>query len=180
MCGVIAFLLLIGFMLFIAVALMGWKTVVGIPTGLITAILVVAVIAAGIEKLRMRNPEYRKRKKQEELKRKKEEVKRTWEETKKKEEERKRQYARIIAQFGKLVTYDEYLAGMTCIGLSPYCRGKKSRGAVVCKNCYLAQGFDRPIGFAQSGGGATKDELGQMVVARLGYHKVGPGQWRWD
>ncbi len=75
---------------------------------------------------------------------------------------------------------EDYVTGTACIGLSPYCKGRKSRGAIVCKNCYLAQGFDRPIGFAQSGGGATKGELGQMVVARLGYQKVGPGQWRRD
>lgn len=169
MFGVIAFLLLIGFMLFIAVALMGWELVIGLPVALGIAWLV----TMAIERLRTRNPEYRRRKEQEKLKSAREEAKR-------KEEEHERRHIGIIAQFGNIVTYEEYLAGTTCIGLSPYCKGRKSRGAIVCKNCYLAQGFDRPIGFAQSGGGATKDELGQMVVARLGYHRVGPGQWQRD
>ena len=67
--------------------------------------------------------------------------------------------------------FEKYVAGTVCVGLSPYCRGKKSKGAMVCKACYMAQGFDRPIGFAQSGGGATREELFGKVVARLSFQK---------
>jgi len=86
----------------------------------------------------------------------------------------------VISRFGKLITYEEYEEGNACIGLSSRCKGTKSRGATVCKECYLAQGFDRPIGFAQSGGGATKGELKGVVLKRLGYYETGNGTWKRD
>lgn len=165
MYGVIGFFLVVGFIVLIVAAIAGWEIVVALAIGLPLAILV----GFWIDKIRMRNLEYRRRIE--------------WEKRKKRQTELKRKQERneqLIARFGKLITYEEYKAGTACIWLSPYCKGRKSRRAIVCKNCYLAQGFDRPLGFAQSGGGATKDELGQMVVARLGYHRIGPGQWRRD
>lgn len=60
-----------------------------------------------------------------------------------------------------------YLAGRTCIGLSPYCIGRKSRTAVVCSTCYRAQGRYNPIGFAQGGGGPTREQLIKKVLERL-------------
>lgn len=82
---------------------------------------------------------------------------------------------RKIEEHEKLVAlqarFEKYVAGTICIGLSPYCKGKKSKGAIVCKACYMAQGFDRPIGFAQSGGGATREGLIGKVAARLSFQK---------
>jgi hypothetical protein len=62
---------------------------------------------------------------------------------------------------------EDYLIGKTCIGLSPNCVGRKSKTAVVCSMCYRAQGRNNPIGFAQSGGGATREQLIRKVLGRL-------------
>ena len=84
------------------------------------------------------------------------------------DKEKKEEHERLVALQAR---FEKYVAGTICIGLSPYCRGKKSKGAMVCKACYMAQGFDRPIGFAQSGGGATREELVGKVASRLSFQK---------
>jgi hypothetical protein len=63
--------------------------------------------------------------------------------------------------------FDRYVRGTTCIGLSPYCRITKSKGAIVCRNCRIAQGSPNPIGFAQSGGMLTRQELSRLVLEKL-------------
>lgn len=63
-------------------------------------------------------------------------------------------------------SFQNYLAGEICIGLSPRCLGRKSKTAVVCSMCYRAQGRDNPIGFAQGGGGPTKGQLMRKVLER--------------
>ena len=165
MIGIIGFLLILCVVIIIIIAAVGWQTVVALGIGLPMALFIVF----WIQKMRMRNPKYRKGIESEKRKKRREEQK-----------SKQAQYARIITRFGKLINYEEYKAGTVCIGLSQGCKDKKSKEALVCKNCYLAQGFDRPIGFAQSGGGATKDELGEIIVARLGYRKTSPGLWERD
>jgi len=165
MIGIIGFLLILCVVIIIIIAAVGWQTVVALAIGLPIALF----IAFLIQKMRMRNPKYRRRIEAEKRKKRREELK-----------TEQAQYDRIIAHFGRLINYEEYKAGTVCIGLGQDCKGKKSKGALVCKNCYLAQGFDRPIGFAQSGGGATKDELGEIIVARLGYRKTSLGLWERD
>lgn len=63
--------------------------------------------------------------------------------------------------------FDRYVKGTTCIGLSLYCRITKTKGAIVCKNCRIAQGSPNPIGFAQSGGMLTREELSRLVLEKL-------------
>lgn len=67
----------------------------------------------------------------------------------------------------EVCSLENYLKGKICIGLSPYCVGKKSKTAVVCCMCYRAQGRYNPIGFAQGGGGPTREQLIQKVLERL-------------
>jgi uncharacterized membrane protein len=38
----------------------------------------------------------------------------------------------------EVCSLENYLKGKVCIGLSPYCVGKKSKTAVVCCMCYRA------------------------------------------
>lgn len=63
--------------------------------------------------------------------------------------------------------FDRYVQGTTCIGLTQYCRISKSKGAIVCRNCRIAQGSPNPIGFAQSGGMLTREQLSRLVLEKL-------------
>jgi hypothetical protein len=162
MIGILGFLLVILIIAVIFISVLGWHLFIALAVGLPVTLFVMR----WLQKMEMKNPKYRKRIEAEKRKKRREELKL-----------RQIKYEQIIGRFGKLVNYEEYKAGTICIGISQACKGKKSKGALVCKNCYLAQGFDRPIGFAQSGGGATKDELGEMIVARLGYRKKSPSLW---
>ena len=86
-----------------------------------------------------------------------------------KERQRRMQADRMTRQrqerIGEL--FSNYVQGRTCIGLSRYCRITKSKGAIVCRNCRAAQGSPHPIGFAQSGGMLTRQELSRLVMEKL-------------
>lgn len=86
-----------------------------------------------------------------------------------KERQERLQEDRKARQRGEEIgeVFHRYVRGTTCIGLSPYCRITKSKGAIVCRNCRIAQGSPNPIGFAQSGGMLTRQELSRLVLEKL-------------
>lgn len=57
--------------------------------------------------------------------------------------------------------------------ICPKCGGPKIEKAYLCKRCYHQLPKDRPIGFAQGGGGPTREDMSEMNFGSPQVSEVG-------